>query len=66
MTNNENFKKEGSELLEMLVKFRRKYIYHSPIHTCPAKAFEGLLRAMLMVARTDEENQQQNKVDSMC
>jgi hypothetical protein len=66
MTDNTKFKTEGAELLERLIDFRRKYIKHSPIHSCPAKAFEGILRAMLMVARTDEENQQQNKIDSMC
>lgn len=66
MTDNTKFKEEGAQLLEMLISFRRKYIHHSPIHSCPAKAFEGILRAMLMVARTNEENQQQNKIDSMC
>lgn len=66
MTDNTKFKEEGAQLLEMLISFRRKYIHHSPIHTCQAKAFEGTLRAMLMIARTDEENKQQDKIDSMC
>jgi hypothetical protein len=66
MTDNTNFKKEGGELLEKLIDFRKRYIKHSPLHSCPAKAFEGILRAMLSIARTDEENRQQDKIDSMC
>jgi hypothetical protein len=64
MTDNTKFKEEGAQLLEMLTSFRRKYIHHYPVHACPAKAFEGMLRAMLMVGRTDEENQQQIKKDA--
>lgn len=66
MTDNTNFKKEGAELLDRLVDFRRRYMRHSIATSCPAKAFEGILRAMLSIARTDEENTQQDKEDSMC
>lgn len=66
MTDNTKFKDEGAQLLEMLILFRRKYIHHSTVHSCPAKAFEGTLRAMLMIARTDEENTKQKEIDSMC
>lgn len=66
MTDNTKFKEEGAELLERLVDFRRKYIRQMPVQTCPAKAFEGVLRAMLLIARTDEENKQQDRIDSMC
>ncbi len=66
MTDNTKFKEDGAALLKMLVSFRRKYIHHYPVHSCPAKAFEGILRAMLMIARTDEENKEQDKIDSRC
>jgi hypothetical protein len=66
MTDNTKFKEEGGELLDKLINFRRKYIHYMPVTSCPAKAFEGILRAMLSVARTDEENKQQNRIDSMC
>lgn len=50
MTDNTKFKEDGAALLKMLVSFRRKYIHHYPVHSCPAKAFEGILRSMLMLA----------------
>lgn len=65
MTDNTKFKEDGAQLLEMLIQFRRKYIHHSPVHSCPFKISEGIVRAMLRIARTNEENNQQDKIDSM-
>ena len=65
MTDNTKFKEEGAELLDRLINFRKKYIKHSPVQSCPAKAFEGILRAMLLIARTDEENKKQSEWDTM-
>jgi len=67
MTDNTKFKEEGSELLKRLVDFQRKYHYGNKraVVTSPAALFEGELRQMLMIARTDEENDHQRKIDSM-
>jgi len=63
MTDNTQFKKEAGELLDRLIDFRRKYIKRYIKEMSPAADFEGLLRSMLTIARTDEENQEQYKKD---
>lgn len=68
MTDNLGFKKEAAELLQKLIDFQRKYQYGNKRHapTSPASMFESELRQMLMIARTDEENKEQKRIDSLC
>lgn len=67
MTDNTKFKEDASALLKSVVNFRRLYmgaLIEEPIQTSPSRLFESQLRAMLRIARTDEENNQQKKTDS--
>jgi hypothetical protein len=67
MTDNTKFKEDATQLLNKLISFQRSYIQNnSRVRETSAKSFENDLRMMLMVARTDEENQEQRKVDSYC
>lgn len=68
MTDNTKFKEEGKALLDMLISFQRKYHMGNKKNaaTSHARQFESELRCMLMVARTDEENAHQDKIDSYC
>jgi len=67
MTDNTKFKEEATKLLNNLISFQRSYLtYNTEGGDSSARLFERDLRMMLMVARTDEENQEQRKVDSYC
>lgn len=67
MTDNTKFKEDATQLLNKLINFQRSYITYNKVRIeTNAKLFENDLRMMLMIARTDEENQEQRKVDSYC
>lgn len=67
MTDNTKFKEDAGKLLSLLLSFKRNYItYNKHIKETGADIFENDLRMMLTIARSDEENQQQSKQDSMC
>ena len=66
MSNNEEIKKDAGELLDRILKFKSKYNNLNGKHGSPIGEFERELRLILMVARTDEENQQQSKQDCFC
>lgn len=67
MTNNENFKIEATELLDKLIDFKR--IFRIP-GICDKDGsltkFERDLRGLLHICRTDDENYNQGRQDSMC
>ena len=68
MTNNDNLKKDATELLNKVIDFKRSYNFISGGPKAPAAidAFERELRLVLKVVRTDEENNQQSQTDSYC
>ena len=59
MTNNKQIKKDASELLEKVIEFKRNYKELTTSNGSPADDFERELRLILMVARTDEVNEEQ-------
>lgn len=67
MTNNNNFKIDATLLLDQLIDFRRKYRIPG---ICDKDGsfvkFERDLRGLLVIARTDEENDAQYNQDCMC
>ncbi len=64
MTNNDNIKEDASVLLSKVLAFKRKYRVGG--NNTPLAEFERELRLILMVARTDEENQAQSNADCLC
>lgn len=68
MTNQENFKKDTEELFDLLQKYKENYDFMrgSRILQTPAELLEAQLRIALVIVRTDEENAQQSRKDSMC
>lgn len=69
MTDNKKFKEEAGELLDRIIQFRRNYLagkVNEPFMSAPNVLFEAQLRMMLLVARTDQENETQNRIDSQC
>lgn len=66
MTDNTKFKEHAAKLLGNLIHFQRNYLPHTNKNQSTFNKAEGELRAMLEIARTDEENAQQRKEDSYC
>lgn len=67
MTNNESFKKDATVLLDKLIDFKRKYrIPGISDKDGSLSKFERELRGLLVIARTDEENNNQYNQDCMC
>jgi hypothetical protein len=67
MTDNTAIKTDATELLAKLKAFKSRHGF--VIQTKPGSAidtFEKEIRLILKVVRTDEENQEQSKVDSYC
>lgn len=66
MTNNDKIKTDATELLGKVINFRRNYDNLTSRNSSPIADFEKELRLILMVARTDEENDKQRQQDSYC
>ncbi len=67
MTNQENFKKDTENLFNSILTYKSRYRFVSNGKNPKAlDLFERELRTMLEIVRTDEENTQQYRSDSMC
>lgn len=65
MTDNTEFKRDATALLESYENFKRRYLNFQGLRGSSWERFEHDLRALLRIARTDEENEAQRKRDSM-
>ncbi len=62
MTNQENFKKDTTELFNLIRKYKNNYDFMGN----GLDDAEGHLRTALEIVRTDEENTKQRQVDCYC
>lgn len=65
MTDNTQIKNDATELLDKLQKFKQRYhIFNEKFSH--GDMLEKELRLLLMIARTNEENDRQSTIDRYC